>query len=146
MIPGGYTGHWFANVGLAGVAGGVQTTGVANTTVNNFIPLSGGAGGAGQLASTNFAGGAVTGSLAGNNRIPSITGGALVGGAGGHGITLMNPFMSCGGAGGGSNYASGTGGAGGNGGWGSGGGGGGSGATAGAGGRGGDGFVLIVSW
>jgi hypothetical protein len=105
--------------------------------------MSGGAGGAGHRPNATYNGGNVTG----NGRLPTVLGGTGPGGAGGHGLTIFNPFMSCGGGGGASSFT-GTisGGPGGNGGLGSGGGGGGAGSTGGLGGRGGDGFVIITTW
>lgn len=129
-------GSFATSQNIAGVAGGVQTGAVgANQTPSNIT--SGGAGGAG-CTTTDFAGG----NIVATGFIPQITGGGT-GVRGGAGITLPEPFTSCGGAGGGSNN-SGVAGNGGDAGTGSGGGGGGAGATGGTGGRGGDGIVFIT--
>ena len=122
---------------IAGQSGAAQATAITASTTTF---LSGGAGGAG-------AAGSVGSSVACNYGYPTITGGALLGGAGGDGFFITQPIMlGAGGAGGGGSTT--TGGVGGAGGIGCGGGGGGrgSGVAGGAGGRGGDGAVFIWAW
>lgn len=126
--------------GKIGAVGGVVGGGAGSAnTILTTHPLNGGAGGGTTpAANTEFAGGAQTGA----SIFPTIAGGGTnTSGAGG---SLMQPFMSYGGAGGGTGGA-GTAGNGGNGAIGSGGGGGGGGITGGSGGRGGDGLIIIIS-
>lgn len=122
-----------------GTAGG--DSGSPSDISPNYI-LSGGAGGAGTLNSDAIGGASAgSGTLA---RYGTIKGGNNASDKNGqNGITLFEPFMSCGGCGG-AGVNSGAGGNGGKGGIGSGGGGGGGGTTGGAGGAGGDGIVIIT--
>jgi hypothetical protein len=139
---GAHAAFWFANVGMAGAAGG-DDSGAVGASINMAlatIPVSGGAGGGGTT-SANFSGGAITG----DGRMPTIAGGATGAINGGGGGTLRNPFMACGGSGGAGINTT-PGGAGGRGGAGSGGGGGGGGTTGGIGGHGGNGLVIICCW
>jgi hypothetical protein len=112
----------------------------------------GGAGGGAATANSNGVGGNVTAPPQTSfSFISTRTGGILgtPGTAGDHGLTILQPFMSIGGAGGGGGNSGGSGGPGGNGGIGSGGGGGGTSPTgfnSGAGGKGGDGLVIIQSF
>lgn len=129
--------------GKIGAIGGVVGGGVgASNTLQTSSFLNGGAGGGTTpAANTDFAGGTQTGA----GIFPTIAGG--VSGGATHasgGMLLRSPFMSYGGAGGGTSQT--TAGNGGAGAIGSGGGGGGGGVTGGSGGRGGDGLVIIQSW
>lgn len=145
-------GHWFATVGLVGIAGGAQTGATpANLAAWGAIPLTPGNGGGGATT-TDFAGGSIitTPAVDFGTRSFSATGviaagGTAGGGNGSSGLISWQPFFMTGGAGGGTNNT-GQGGAGGNGGIGCGGGGGGAGATGGRGGNGGSGMVMIISW
>jgi hypothetical protein len=145
---------------LAGQSGGAGNTAVGGgiTYPTTGLLLSGGAaGGGGNISS----GGNITApTYASFALVPTRTAGIVsaAGGAGADGITLFQPLMSIGGAGGGASNSvttgTGYGGRGGNGGLGCGGGGGGSGPLSGAGpggiggsgGKGGDGLVIIRSW
>jgi hypothetical protein len=147
------------------IAGQNGATGINNAAGGNITITtltSGGAGGGGaSTTTTSFSGGTITAS----GIVPNILGGALglsaVGGVGNSGfigltpsslISVRNPFINTGGAGGGGATNNGTGtfigGNGGNGGFGSGGAGGGGSfnGTGGNGGNGGDGLVIITSW
>lgn len=145
-----------SQLGIAGGTGGVQTGAVGGSTGTSLGggPAFGGTGGAGVgTANTDFAGGAMSGSILwGTQHGPPIVsaGGVAGGGRGQNGYVLLNklgiPYFIAPATGGGSSGASGTGGAGGNGGYGGGGGGGGGGVTGGAGGLGGAGFVAIISF
>ena len=147
-------GHFAA---LAGQTGSSGTSGAAGaiTYPTTGLLLSGGAAGAGGF-----------GSDSGNINVPTQSSFSLItrrvgatgflnsAGPGDDGLSLFQPLMSIGGAGGGSSIGGaggGSGGRGGNGGLGCGGGGGGAaspgaGAGSGAGGNGGDGLVIIRSW
>jgi hypothetical protein len=145
QIMGGYAGWWFGNLGLIGGAGGAGTGPVA--PVNYFLemtglPVSGGAGG-GSKAATSTSGANI---IDNGGRFVTITGGTSgTTNPGDAGITLWNPFQSCGGAGG-AGFSGNIGGGGGGGGLGSGGGGGGGGTTGGIGGMGGGGLVIMMAW
>ena len=137
---------------LAGQSGGagINGTGAALIYPITGLLLSGGAAGGG---STIGVGGDVTAPTQTSFTFIATRSGGSVGNpgtVGNDGITLFQPLMSIGGAGGGacsaSGEGSGSGGKGGNGGLGCGGGGGGGGSGSGAGGNGGDGLVIIRSW
>lgn len=145
---------WISLPGQAGGAGGTgATTGGAGGAVTCMVALtSGGAGGGGVGSSdtTANAGGNITGA----GLFPTVTGGvghaadATINGM--CGSSLLQPYCSTGGSGGGCNgdatVQSGLAGAGGDAGYGSGGGGGGGGITGASGGKGGNGIVIITSW
>lgn len=148
----GLSGTGPYQVGLVGLAGGVQTGAAGGNSVNgwaNYL-LTAGAGGAG-CTTTEFSGGrqVVSGAPefinfnipANGDMIPQAT---AIGQNGGAGIQLWKPFAMSGG-GGGASSNSGQAGNGGDGGIGCGGGGGGAGATGGRGGNGGDGIIIIIS-
>ena len=161
QIISAYSGWIWQYAGLTGYAGGYGAAGVAVANVLTSINVSGGAGGGGSSLGTQppsaSAGGAVTLGI-GRFTPTNLVGGIASAGANGiataaalsgsSGFTFFNPFMSCGGAGGGSAFQSAfpIGGSGGNGGIGSGGGGGGAGNPAGTGGNGGSGMIVITSW
>lgn len=143
--------------GTAGQAGANAPSGAGNNAGNGItawasIPLSAGASG-GSTTGNDQPGGAITANAAVNFTFinwPVTTGavasaGAANGGHGGSGINIWAPFLTSGGAGGGTSQDA-TGGSGGNGGIGSGGGGGGPASPAGRGGNGGPGMVIIYSW
>lgn len=124
---------------VGGAVGGAA--GSANTILTTHFLNGGAGGGTTPAANTDFAGGAQTGA----GIFPTIAGG--VAGAASNassGFLFERPFISYGGAGGGT--AQGQAGKGGYGAIGSGGGGGGGGITGGAGGRGGDGMIIITCW
>jgi hypothetical protein len=151
-------GQFFALAGQDGTAGG-QSSGASVIYPTTGLLLSGGAAGGG-MNSTNVVrfGGSVTApTYSSFPLVPTRTGGVVtgnfIGDPGADGITLLQPLMSIGGAGGCSNSLttsnSCTGGNGGNGGLGSGGGGAGGGPTVsgtGTGGSGGDGLVIIQTF
>jgi len=140
--------------GQAGAAGGNENGGNGvSVTAWSTIPLSGGAGGAGSDADS-FSGGGITAAAATNFTYinwPTTAGAVATGGPStgtrkGHaGINLWKPFLSSGGAGGGTNDD--NGGDGNMGGIGSGGGGSGTGdVQTPRSGNGGPGMVMIISW
>ena len=129
--------------GKIGAIGGVVGGGVgaSNTLLTSSFLCGGAGGGTTPAANTDFAGGTQTGA----GIFPTIAGG--VSGGATHasgGYIIQRPFISYGGAGGGTSQT--TAGNGGNGATGSGGGGGGGGVTGGRGGKGGDGLVIIQCW
>jgi hypothetical protein len=142
-------GIFTALAGQTGAAG-TQVAGTALSYPTTGLLLSGGAaGGGGQI---NLGGNITAPTQASFSLIPTRNGGgsASTAGPGADGISLFQPLMSIGGAGGGASSSItsgvGNGGRGGNGGLGCGGGGGGAGPNttgSGAGGNGGDGLVII---
>jgi len=151
-------GQFFALAGQSGTAG-TTLAGTAITYPTTGLLLSGGAAGGGGLTGGNFGGFVTAPTQASFSLITTRTGGLAASTAdpGADGLSLFQPLMSIGGAGGGMSTSTtnnvGRGGNGGNGGFGSGGGGGGAGPSgfvpgngAGAGGKGGDGLVIIRSW
>ena len=133
----GASGIFRSVAGQNGAAGGTTAAG-ANVTASTTTFLSGGAGGAGAVAST---GGSVTPNY-GYRALPTTTAGGAVVGANGYFIT-QPILVGCGGAGGTTNETTGT--TGGIGGIGCGGGGSGEDQTV-TSGRGGDGAVFVWSW
>ena len=143
-----------------GTAGAITPTAGGNiTALTTGLMVMGGAGGGGMSAAAATAGGSVTPSFP--SWCPPATAAAagtsgVAGGRGNNGICHFMqrhiPFVSTGGAGGGSGFPTATisdGGSGGSGGYGSGGGGGGgavTGAVVGVGGNGGPGLCIIASW
>ena len=149
-------GQFAALAGQSGTAGSTAA-GTALTYPTTGLLLSGG--GAGGGSSTGVGGNITAPTQTSFSLITTRTGGAnaLDGGNAADGLSLSQPLMSIGGAGGGASTniilgGGGSGGRGGNGGLGCGGGGGGAGPSAtggtgsGAGGKGGDGLVIIRSW
>jgi len=148
-----WTGTLFDKNGLVSVFDGqIGVTGPTGAATSKSISglTSAGASGGGVATSTPSAGGNITGI----GFIPTISGGVVSGGTGGHGyastipsnnMTSRLPMIFTGGAGGGASNAT-AGANGGNGSYGSGGGGGGGGTTGGNGGNGGNGVIIITSW
>ncbi len=141
-----HTGVATSIVGLAGAVGGAHT-GAAGGNISGVAMVHGGAGGGGTT-SADFAGGSFSGAY----WMPSLNGGAAIGGRGQDGLDMspggvwtQTSSVAAPGTGGGSNNAA-TGGDGGNGGSGCGGGGGGAGLTGGRGGNGGHGLIVVLSW
>lgn len=155
QTTGAQLGIYGATTGVAGAAGGNPGggNGVSITNVWSLTINSGGAGGGGSTGG-NANGGALDPQIAtfftyinwpntaGSLAIAGTSAAASRNGSGG--VNVWKPFVTCGGAGGGTDDD--NGGNGGNGGIGSGGGGGGTGAAAGRGGNGGPGMVMIISW
>jgi hypothetical protein len=156
QTTGAQLGIYSATTGVAGAAGGSTGggNGVSITNVWSLTINSGGAGGGGSDADP-FSGGGLDPQVATNFTFinwPNTANALAIAGTsaaasrnGSSGVNIWQPFVSCGGAGGGTNDNSG--GNGGNGGIGSGGGGGGTGESpVGRGGNGGPGMVMIISW
>jgi hypothetical protein len=137
-----------SSYGQAGSNGNLTLPG---SNLNQIFPISGGAGGGGQLSGIAYSGGSISGS----SYIQTNLGGTSISLNGNDGYTTFNPntltnneipLIFMGGSGGAGNTL-GVGGRGGNGSYGCGGGGGGAGSVNGGdGGRGGDGLVIISWW
>jgi hypothetical protein len=134
-------GLFISIAGVAGAAGGIQTTGPSTNALATTV-LTGGAGGAGKISGGAFNGGNINGA----GPLPTISGSiANATNTGNSGVYLLQPFCATGGAGGGSSTGN-VGYNGGDGAYGCGGGGGGSArTTGGSGGKGGDGIVIITT-